>query len=69
MIPDVLTINPERFAELNRDEVPLADVEFIGSEDNPEFGVFIANNLRHVTTDPKTGRRYRLVKMILEEAK
>ena len=64
MIPDVV-IDPERFAELNRDDVPLAEVEFIG-EDNPEFGRQIAQNLRHVTTDDK-GRRYRLVKMVLEE--
>lgn len=64
MIPDVV-INPERFAELNRDDVPLAEVEFVG-EDNPEFGAQVAQNLRHVTTDGK-GRRYRLVKMVLEE--
>lgn len=64
-VPDV-AIDPERFAEINRDDVPLAEVEFIG-EDNQAFGAEIANNLRHVTTDAKTGRRYRLIKMILEE--
>jgi hypothetical protein len=65
MIPDAVMIEPKRFEELNRDNVPLAEVEFIG-EANPDFGAEIANNLRHVTTD-NHGRRYRLVKMILEE--
>ncbi len=62
-VPDVV-IDPKRFEQLNCDDVPLAEVEFIG-EDNPEFAAAIANNLRHVTTDDQ-GRRYRLVKMVLE---
>lgn len=57
-------IDVEAFVKANQDDVPLAEVEFIG-EDNPEFGASIAENLRHVTTDQQ-GRRYRLVKMILE---
>lgn len=64
-VPDVVMIDPQRFEELNRDDVPPAEVEFIG-EANPAFGAQIANNLRHVTTD-SAGRRYRLVKMVLEE--
>lgn len=66
-VPDVVTIDPKRFEELNRDDVPLAEVEFIG-EDNPAFAAQIANNLRHVTTDD-SGRRYRLVKIVLEEVR
>lgn len=57
-------IDAKEFERLNQDDVPLAGVEFIG-EDNPEFAAIIANNLRHVTSDNQ-GRRYRLVKMILE---
>lgn len=60
------TIDPKTFAELNRDNIPLMEVEFIGG-DNPEFGAMFANNLRHIIKDNTTGKRYRPVKVILEE--
>jgi len=60
-----IVIEPRHFIELNVDNVPLAEVDFIG-EANPDFAAMIANNLRHILT-ASDGRRYRPVKLIFEE--
>ena len=61
-----MIIDAKTFEEANKDNIPLMEVEFIG-ENNPAFAEMFANNLQHIITDSATGRRYRAVKVILEE--
>ena len=58
----------KKFEEANRDAIPLMAVEFIG-DDNAGFAQTFALNLRHIITDGATGKKYRPVKVVLEEVR